>query len=360
MTEKLLLIALLLVAGCAYGQQAIDRAFLGSGFNGFTIPNNPANKVIGVEASDLLMPSPAFFPIAASLVSTSRGTSYSIEGTPFYKSIKERRYSKFDDLSNNFKVSMAYSNNNRHTGAVGIGVRTSITANRSYFYNDVFNIHRREQQDVDSLELEFAKKMRIPLYLIRADSSLLWQMDNYVDQKLKETNFLARRALVSNHWNRLILDLGMALLIAGQHDPILYADSISGTPAVRRFSFWYTGAFPLTRKTQLVGCINYSHSTFRESSSDLTASSFRINHGTNMFKGYAEFGVKGTFKKGATYNILILFGAEFNIFEGIWIDLNSGFMGAATQKQKPEFKSMVSGFTVRITPQQILLDHDNH
>lgn len=165
--------------------------------------------------------------------------------------------------------------------------------------------------------------------------------DSCIALGLDEKIASVREKAKARNWNKSILELGIAGVATSM-------DSTFKHLMQNKYGLWLTGGFPLLgEKGQIVIGLKALLRRSQENKLDQGSGSMALRSyiGSNRLKGFLEADWT------AVKNELPIFGlnagGEFNVINGIWIDLSVG-----VSKKKYQYATLTSSFNIRLaTPE---------
>ncbi len=356
--KKLIYYIIFIISTCIYSQELKDELFVKKYKLDFSIPDNPASKLLGVEPSNLLKPSTAqMISFITSEIfnfnNLSLPKSFGAEIAPILLLNQNTKSAEYNTLLYSFRISIATSRNDTESSKLALGFRATlfdngniITAGKKSKYNiEINKILKQNELSKDSLRREYE---RDPVNDFKiTDSSSVEKREEFVNRNIalskkrlkaingqvidnmenKEyadsVNSLIKKIneeYISENWNKFKWDVAYALL--GQSK-----DSLVKDINFSKHSVWSTISFGLTPwNLNMVGFNGQYDKNDKRPDWSLNC---RFYAGVNKAKGFLETQYKYIGKdtvnnNNFTHNIFLNIGAEINIFDDFWATYYAG------------------------------------
>lgn len=358
-----------------YAQQ-IDSLTLSKLKLNFVVPDMPAFQSLGTEPSKLLKPStPMALAVTISDIFSDRQfvvpKAFAVELSPSLLlnakkgPIGLKEYAK-NKVGNSFRISLGTSLDSVQKSSarnMALGFRISIIndgdPSTDLAYQDsISKLLREFINDVSTKTLvNFALIKRIDTALVDWENMIMGnkvlkaEFNTYLarDDENSQASFLVklkrlREDYKKRHWNDNKLDAALAIVSTS-------TDSLFKNIRYNRAEFWLTGAFKSGKNAQfLIGLNGQNVKNLADTTSKKGETNFNLSVparfliGTNRVKGFAEaqYSYVGDFKH---HKYLFNLGAEFNLVDGIWLNVSGGFDQNATLK----ISKLLANFNLKLT-----------
>lgn len=372
-------ISSLLLACCitifASGQE-IDSVTLSKLRLNFTVPDMPAFKTLQTEPSNLLKPStPMAFAVTMSQLYQDRKfvlpKAFAVEISPSLLlnankgPVQLKQYAK-RAVANSFRISLGTSTDTllkSQARNMGIGLRVSLInkgdlGTDTVAHQQISKLLEKFRKNVRSVSmLKFAELHQIDTKVVDWDvaltvSPLKEEFAAYLanEEESSQKIFLTdlqklKDQYKKDHWNATKLDLALSMLGTS-------SDSLFKNLQFNRAELWITwaqkagpkGQFMLGLNAQSVKDIADTAKASKASSYSNISIPARFLLGTNRVKGFAEaqYSYRGQFKESS---FIFSLGADFNITDGIWLNLSGGF----DNNSSLNISKFIANFNLKLT-----------
>jgi hypothetical protein len=333
----IILICILLLPVLTYSQNKADSLVKLYKLN-FALPDLPAFKSLGTEPSNILRPSNVQdFSFVSSEFFNGKNlvipSAFALEVSPILlmntNTMTREEFKKNNALKTS-RISLGTNRDSLNTTNISIGYRITLI-NKGDLRTDDDGFKNL------SSSLEARSEVRTVLrnqYL--RDKNILASdvtdeiekdIDIYISENIGEKNAefenrikKYKKEYKESHWNASKFDLAFA--IVGQSP-----DSILANVDFKLFSFWTTYGFPILKnKGQVLIGLNYQNQKIDVKNSNSFSLTNRNYFGSNRIKVFFEEQIEYDESLGEKLNLLLNLGAELNLKDGLWIDLNSGYL----------------------------------
>lgn len=364
----------LLIAILVHGQ-SVDSITLSQLRLNFVVPDIPAFKSLNTEPSNLLRPSTVKeFALSLSEFYSDRKfllpKAFAVEISPALLLNSNKKLFDLKEYArraaiNSFRISLGTSEDTILSSSarnLGVGFRVSLInkgdlTTDSLFHQQLSNILGEFRVNARTSLATFAKSKGIDTsqvdweLLITADPKTKKEFDAYLadEEESSQKIFLERFRQIKDayrkeNWNAAKLDVALSLLSTS-------SDSLLKNIHFNRADLWITYAARMGKSGQLIMGINAQRLTNLADTAKVTNnrnySNFSIPVryliGTNRIKGFAEaqYSYLGQYKH---HKYLFNLGAEFNIVDGVWVNLSGGF----DQNTTSSFSSFIANFNLKL------------
>lgn len=333
--KTLIVFILMLFPIMALSQLAEDSELVKNYKLNFALPDIPAFKALGTEPSNILRPSIAQnFSFVSSEFFNGKNliipTSFGLEISPIllmktdemtlgefrkHNALKTSRISlgTFKDSLKTMNISVGY----RITVINKGDLRTDVGALGNFL--DMAKVHAERRA---ALMKSYLKSKNLILYDMTEEQ--IKEMEDYVNKNIIESEEEFEKRLdefkkqyKNNNWNAEKLDFAVAYV--GKSP-----DSLLSNVSFRNFSLWGTYAIPIKKFAQILLGVNYQLNNLQDKNYSSFSFSNRNYFGSNRIKVFFEEQIESNKYLGEKINLLLNFGAEVNLKNGFWIDLNAG------------------------------------
>ncbi len=317
----------------------------------FAVPDQPAFKILGINPSDILRPSTVtdLSVVTSNFIkgkSIVLPQSFALEVAPILlaksNSITLDEYEK-KKIWHSLRLSLGsqtISDDTTTNNKLALGARITLIDNGDQksdrnFINEVIKLTAEKTELENILKIEYLNSIGKSIYDYATDTVVARNTEMYILENLEKYQDLLydkrlkklKEDYKNENWNKQKLDIAVAIL---NESP----DSLAKNIKFNSFGLWGTYALPVKKWGQILIGFNYHYSSFDSLIVDLgTTKSFSLNKltiasrfycGTNRIKGFIE-GQYYYQDSNSTNNALINLGAEINLMDGLWINLNAGY-----------------------------------
>ncbi|MEO8147940.1 MAG: hypothetical protein ABI723_09905 [Bacteroidia bacterium] len=337
--------------------QVVDDSLLSTTRLNIAVPEIPAFKALGIEPSNILRPSD--IKSIALMISDFHGDagfmipkSFAAEVAPVMLaspavSMNEYRNNRWFRFIYKTRVSLGTTNDDENSQVryMSGGLRFAIIDKGDFKMDTVFlkeNIYEALDDSAKLLENTKREYMRRynkgPMDVDRNSSEYKAVLDSiYKKEKIRSVALIdgAIKNYKKLNWNAQRLEVAYAVTGASP-------DSLISGLAVSRHNVWLVFAQPLGKKNhwgQLLLGVNFSTEKVNYKFYNTFDIPLRIYAGTNRVKAFAELEYRNSTLTGYEQSMLINFGGEINIIDGIWINFSGGIDNAFIGEGKAQFVS---------------------
>ena len=369
----------------------------------FSVPDVPAFKALGTEASDISRPSDIqkFAVMLTPFYSEGKAVipqNFAMEIAPWKLASKNWTLEKYNSKCNSILYNSGFSigsirDNTTNTSRLAVGYRFNITSSKGDILKNTYHLSKvsANMQELDQLIIELQNawaidvKKKGPAEVAKYATTHLDEFLKYISAegskeiqnntmklpyeklmaflKIKKidvkklvkdsVSYIKTRnadidaqfaAFKKNGWNAGRTDIAIAW-VASSSDTLLENAQFSSIHA------WATQAFPIHKGGQLLLGVNakmprteFVDSTDRKVDA---AISMRYYVGTSEVRGFLETQYKYQNISKFNQTLLISFGAEFRVSKKFWV-IASGGVNNYLGETKP-FSKLVSSINVRYT-----------
>ena len=322
----------------------------------FAVPDLPAFKGMGTEASNLLRPSTteaisAIIPQFWGNGQVSLPKSLAFEVAPYFLAHQKDslNITLADFLQSRFWQSFRLSvgtapdsvKNEPSAMKLGLGLRFTIKDKGDLKYNTDFLIEEAklfsaEADEVIRFKSEFLKINNKTFRDLSNDSTLNANCDKYINGKIQNSIITKHLSVLKErykkkYWNSEKFDVAIALVTRSP-------DQFAANLKFNKLSVWATYALPCNDWGQLLIGGNFSkastYSDKEKKSIDFNQKSLsgRLYVGSNNLKGFVEYQNMYNGVDKSKNNFFTL-GGETTILNGIWLHFYGGYQSGDKIKQ---------------------------
>ncbi len=277
-----------------------------SGLN-MAVPDAPAFILLDVSEDKIMRPT-SLQDLAAT-VNPKEG--FALEFAPIrLLNGKSLTYKRFRDnrFWNTIRISAGLVRGEDNVfEKASLGVRVNIIDKADYRFQPEFaDLLNGYLNDINTIELATGPDGELTAEQKLAMDSINTRIQNDMDSAM------------SAQWTKPIVQLAYA-------GGVISRDSAGGDVGLYKHAAWLSAALPIGGKGQFL--LGANGEAVRDSATapwigEATAA-FRLYYGTNRYKVYGEG--QGTFAEKHRPVWLGLFGIEFGLMKGLWLDANVGF-----------------------------------
>ncbi|MBS1634766.1 MAG: hypothetical protein JST26_02510 [Bacteroidetes bacterium] len=342
-------LCLFIVAVFHVKAQDIDSLTLSKMKLNFVVPDIPAFKSVNADPSNILRPStPKAFAVAFSKFYDNKTfvipKDFAMEIAPVLliraeKPVTLQKYLKHQVI-NNIRISLATSTDTalyKVGRSMAVGLRVSLINKGDLATDTVFHhyiLRKLDQYKSDARKVhmrEFAKDHGISTDSVDWDYTVISkyrdEFAKYLETKWSEQYDKEIEKFKSeykkNHWNAVKLDFATSVTSSSP-------DTLIKNILFKKCEAWMTLALPAGKNAQVLIGANYRgfknlNDTMRTSKNNFYSNvSIPVRYlvGTNRVKGFAE--TQYQYASGDQQLFLFNMGSEFNVYDGIWVNLYGG------------------------------------